>query len=373
MSISCKLIIEAMEKLAPAGLAEKWDNVGLLIGSPEQEVSKILVTLDVTLPVVRYAAEHGYELIISHHPVIFKALSSIRTDTPQGEMLAELLKHSIAVYSAHTNLDIAAGGVNDALAMCLQLQDIKPLLVTAEEKFVKLVVFTPVTHVEAVRDAICQAGAGHIGKYSHCTFQATGTGTFLPLAGTRPFIGEQGRMEYAQECRLETIVPQSLSKQVVAAMIKSHPYEEVAYDLYSLANSGIRQGLGRLGRLSHPRVFNDFIGDVKSALGVGQVTVAGEVDNKVIEKVAICGGSGASLINCSIAAEADVLITGDIKYHEAQDAAAKGLIVVDAGHFATEKPVLAALVEYLQACSEAAGWHIAIQSDAVNQDVFQRY
>ncbi|TCL35012.1 dinuclear metal center YbgI/SA1388 family protein [Anaerospora hongkongensis] len=373
MSISCKLIMEAMEKLAPTALAEKWDNVGLLIGSPEQEVNKVLVTLDVTLPVVRYAAEHGYELIISHHPVIFKSLSSIRTDTPQGEMLAVLLQHSIAVYCTHTNLDIAAGGVNDALAACLQLQALKPLQVTAEEKFVKLVVFAPVTHMETVREAICQAGAGHIGNYSHCTFQTAGMGTFLPLAGTKPFIGEQGRMEYVQECRLETIFPESLSKQVVAAMIQSHPYEEVAYDLYSLANNGIRQGLGRLGRLSHPRNFTDFIEYVKSALGVGQVTVAGNVDNKMIEKVAICGGSGASLINCSIAVGADVLITGDIKYHEAQEAAAKGLIVVDAGHFATEQPVLAVLTAYLQACSETADWHITIQSDAVNQDIFQCY
>jgi len=372
MSVSCKTLIEMMERLAPVGLAEQWDNVGLLVGSPDQMVSKVLVTLDVTLPVARYAAQHGYELIISHHPVIFKALTCIRTDTPQGEIMAKLLKHSIAVYSAHTNLDIAAGGVNDALAGRLQLQQIELLQITNEDKLVKIVVYTPSSHVEQVREALCEAGAGHIGNYSHCTFQTAGTGTFLPLAGTKPFLGEIGQLEYAAECRLETIVPQSLSKQVLSAMLLAHPYEEAAYDVYPLANSGVRQGLGRLGWLNRPREFQDFINDVKSALGIAHVTVAGNV-NKVIEKVALCGGSGGSLIGYAVAAGADVLITGDIKYHEAQEAVAKGLIVVDAGHFATEQPVIAVLVEYLQNCSREAGWEIAIHSDVINQDVFARY
>lgn len=372
MSVSCKILVEAIERLAPVGLAEKWDNVGLLVGSPDQMISKVLVTLDVTLPVARYAAEHGYELIISHHPVIFKALTSIRTDTPQGEIMAELLKHSIAVYSAHTNLDIAAGGVNDAFAARLQLQQIEPLQITNEDKLVKIVVYTPASHVEQVREALCEAGAGHIGNYSHCTFQTAGTGTFLPLAGTKPFLGEIGQLEYAAECRLETIVPQSLSKQVLSAMLLAHPYEEAAYDVYPLANSGIRQGLGRLGRLDRPREFHDFINEVKSALGIAHVTVAGDV-NKVVEKVALCGGSGGSLIGYAVAAGADVLITGDIKYHEAQEAVAKGLIVIDAGHFATEQPILAVLVDYLQNCSREAGWEIATHSDVINQDVFTRY
>jgi len=369
MSISCKLLIDAMEKLAPASLAEKWDNVGLLVGDPGQRVTKVLVTLDVTLPVVRYAAERGYELIISHHPVIFKALTNIRTNTPQGETLAELLKHSIAVYAAHTNLDIAAGGVNDALARKLQLKDIRPLQITSEDRLVKLVVFIPGTHVEAVREAICQAGAGHIGNYSHCTFQTDGTGTFLPLTGTNPFIGEPGQLEHAAECRLETILPQSISKRIITAMIKAHPYEEVAYDIYPLANEGIRQGLGRLGKLPRPLAFHDFVTQVKSALGIKQVTAAGPLA-KQIETVALCGGSGASLIGQSVAAGADVLITGDVKYHEAQEAAASGLTVIDAGHFATEQPVIATLVDYLQGASRKAGWQIEIHSDIVNQDVF---
>ena len=370
MAVDAQWIIEAMEHFAPRHLAEDWDNVGLVIGHPRCKVTKVLVALDVTMPVAQYAAEHHYNLIICHHPPIFKPLTALRTDTRQGEILALLLRHSIAVYTAHTNLDIAAGGVNDVLAAKLGLRDVQPLHTTYEDKLLKLVVFVPLTHAEAVREAICQAGAGHIGQYSCCTFQTAGTGTFLPLPGTRPFLGQQGQLAFASEVRLETIVPQSRLQAVVQAMMAAHPYEEVAYDLYQVVNSGYKHGLGRIGHLPETCNFNSWIEQVKSALGISVLKAAGPVE-KDVRIIAVCGGSGASLISDAVVAGADVLITGDVKYHEAQQAADKGLIVIDAGHFATEQPVLSAVTDYLRQYAASTGQQLIIDQDSVGTDIFQ--
>ena len=370
MSVSIKSVISAIEELAPTHLAEKWDNVGLLIGNPNQMISKVLVTLDVTLDVANYAAQHGYGLIISHHPLIFKGLTAVRTDNPQGELVALLVRREIAVYAAHTNLDIAQGGVNDALAAKLELTNIRPLTVTSEEKLLKLVVFVPSTHVETVLEAIGKAGAGHIGNYSHCTFQSQGLGTFLPLAGTKPFLGQQGQLEYVDEARLETILPQIRSKAILKALFDAHPYEEVAYDLYPLVNTGRQYGLGRLGTLAEPCDCREWLQQLKTALNLSQVRVVGDIQ-KPVQQVALCGGSGASMIDHAIRAGADVLVTGDVKYHEAQEAAARGLIIVDGGHFATEQPIVAAVVDYLRHYTTHAGWKLIVDSETTNKDVFQ--
>lgn len=370
MSVKCQVIIEAMERLAPKNLAENWDNVGLLIGSPVQKVTKILVTLDVTQAVVEQAVQDGVDLIITHHPVIFKPMTRIRTDLPQGQILSGLLKANIAVYAAHTNLDSAAGGVNDILAAKLHLQSTEPLAVSYNEKMYKLVVFVPKTHMEDVRQAILEAGAGHIGNYSHCTFTSDGIGSFLPLEGTEPFVGECGTVHYAHEIRLETIVPEKNSRRVIKAMLKAHPYEEVAYDMIQLVNPGQALGLGRVGKLPAPMPLIDFIGQVKVALGSEYVRAAGPQD-KMVKKVAVCGGSGAGFIHKAAFAGADVLITGDVKYHEAQEAAAAGIAVIDAGHFATEQPVVPFVAEYLTTCSTKDKWAVEIRVDTVNQDVFR--
>ncbi|MBP2626342.1 MAG: NGG1p interacting factor 3 protein [Firmicutes bacterium] len=370
MSVKCQVIIDAMERLAPKYLAESWDNVGLLLGSPAQRITKLLITLDVTKAVVDQAVQDGIDMIITHHPILFKAVNRIRTDLPQGQILTSLLKANIAVYAAHTNLDIATGGVNDILVSKLNLQDAEPLTVSYSEKLYKLVVFVPSTHMEAVRRAISEAGAGHVGNYSHCTFSSNGTGSFLPLDGAQPFIGSNGVVEYVQEARLETIVPEKICRRVLKAMLKVHPYEEVAYDLYQLANSGHSLGLGRVGKLIAPMLLTEFINHVKMALGIECVNVVGPLE-KVIKKVAVCGGSGAGFINKAAFAGADVFITGDVKYHEAQDALAAGIAVIDAGHFATEEPVVSALAEYLTACSTKEKWAVDISIDTVNQDVFR--
>ena len=370
MAVDAQWVMDAMERFAPHHLAEGWDNVGLIVGQPCCKVTKILVTLDVTMPVAQYAAEHHYDLILCHHPPIFKPLTALRTDTKQGEILALLLRHSIAVYTAHTNLDIAAGGVNDVLAAKLGLQDVRPLHTTYEDKLLKLAVFVPITHAASVRDAICQAGAGHIGQYSCCTFQTAGTGTFLPLPGTKPFLGQQGQLEFASEVRLETIVPHSRCQAVLQAMMAAHPYEEVAYDLYQVVNSGYKYGLGRIGCLPDSRSFSQWVEQAKAALGITVLKAAGPAE-KDVRIVAVCGGSGASLINDAVQAGADVLITGDVKYHEAQQAADQGLIVIDAGHFATEQPVLRAVTDYLRQYAASAGQQLIIDVDSISTDIFQ--
>jgi dinuclear metal center YbgI/SA1388 family protein len=372
MSVKCQVIMDAMDKLAPRSLAENWDNVGLLVGSPAQTVNKILISLDVTKAVVEQAVKDDVDLIITHHPVIFKSISAIRTDLPQGQILSGLLKANIGVYASHTNLDIVSGGVNDALAATLQLCDVEPLAISSTENLCKLVVFVPETHMKIVGEAIMTAGAGHIGNYSHCSFTTNGIGTFLPLEGSNPFVGNTGKLECVKESRLETIMPEKVSKSVIKAMLKVHPYEEAAYDIYQLINSGKKLGLGRIGKLATPMLLADFARQVKTALGIQSVNVVGACDT-LVKKVAVCGGAGASLLHKAAFAGADVLITGDVKYHEGQDAVAVGMAMIDAGHFATEQPVLSHVEKYLSKCAIDKKWLVDIKVDQVNKDVFQIY
>lgn len=368
MPVTCADIVKMMDAIAPPSLAEDWDNPGLLLGDPAQEVTRVLLALDVTPPVVQEATNIGAQLIVAHHPVIFQPLKTLRADDPRGRLLTMLLRQGVAVFAAHTNLDAAAGGVNDVLAATLGLTDIE-LLSGAGERLVKIAVYVPEDYVDKVRVAMTRAGAGHIGRYSHCTFGVMGTGTFKPLAGTNPFIGREGELTYTAECRLETIVPQDLVTPVVAAMRRVHPYEEVAYDLYPLLNRRETAGLGRIGRLGTPLTLDAFARLVAQALAVPAVKVAGQVD--MVRRVAVCGGSGGNLAARAVARGADVLVTGDVKYHDAQDALAMGLAVIDAGHFGTERPMLQALATTLAARAQTAGWAVQFHVSRQGRDVFR--
>lgn len=370
MSVSLRIIMDALEAIAPLRLAEGWDNVGLMVGSPEQIVQNVLVAVDLTAAVLAQAEKTGANLIITHHPFIFSPLKSIRTDSAGGSLLARLIKADIAVYSAHTNLDAAVGGVSDVLAGKLGLTDVRPLVADTGEKLIKLAVFVPESHLEAVAQAITAAGAGHIGNYSHCTFRSAGMGTFMPLEGTNPFTGVQGRLEYTPECRLETIMPAAEAKRVVAAMIKAHPYEEVAYDLYPLENKIAFAGLGRVGTLPAKVMFDELVEAVKAVLALEVVRVAGAVSGPV-KTVAVCGGAGGSFIRKAYEAGADCFVTGDIKYHEAQEAVELGIAVIDAGHFATEQPVVSSLVARLNEWARHGGWEINIQADQISRDIIR--
>jgi len=344
--ISCQTLVQMLEKWAPKKLALDWDNPGLAVGDLSKEVSKVLLTLTVTYNTVKYAVENNYEMIISHHPLFFKPLKSLKKDTPLGEIVYLAIKNDIVIFSAHTNLDIAYGGINDILANLLNLEKVHILKQTFREKLNKLVVFVPRGYEDAVRNAICNVGAGHIGNYSHCTFNAAGIGTFMPLEGTNPFIGQQNKLEKVDEVRIETIIPESLQKPVINAMLKAHPYEEVAFDIYPLENYGDEFGLGRIGYLKEPKTLKEFCGIVKEKLKISHIRLVGDL-TKEISKVAICGGAGSDLIHSAAFFGADVLVTGDVKYHEAIDAKELDIAVIDAGHFATENIMLPALKKYL--------------------------
>jgi dinuclear metal center YbgI/SA1388 family protein len=345
MSLICSEVIGKIEEKYPRYLAEDWDNVGLIIGDRQKTITKVLVCLDITDEVVDEAISGEIDMIISHHPLIFKPLKKIVSDNHVASLLMKLIRSEINVYSMHTNYDNAVDGMNDVLAEMLGLKQCKPLTSNKSQKLYKLVVFVPVSHQHHVRDAILNAGAGHIGNYSHCSFNACGTGTFKPLEGTKPFIGKQDELENVNEVRIETIVEEHSIGNVIKEMLRAHPYEEVAYDIYPLLNS-IDYGTGRYGTLEGKMTFKDFCSTVKQRLNVSYLNVVGSLD-KEIEKVAIVGGAGADFIKDAINKGCDVLITGDVKHHQALDALSMGINVIDAGHYFTEITAVPMIAKFL--------------------------
>jgi dinuclear metal center YbgI/SA1388 family protein len=363
--LSVQTLINYMEELAPRRLAYDWDNVGLQLGGMQGTVEKVLVSLDVDQRILDEAISHKADFIITHHPLIFRPLSALRTDLPLGTLIATALAAGIRIYASHTNLDVASGGVNDALAKAIGLEDTEIIRVTGQEELEKIAVFIPADHVENVRNAMASAGAGWIGGYSHCTFQTEGTGTFMPLEGTSPYIGEQGKLERVSEVRLETIIPASYRRRVIQAMLKAHPYEEAAYDIYPLRNEGVSHGLGRVGMNPSPCTLDELCGLVKEKLNVQQLRVVGQ-GGRLIKKIAVCGGGGGNLIHAASFDGADVLLTGDIKYHEARDAADAGLAVIDAGHDATEQVIVPVLRDYLQRKISEGGYGTEVLASKID-------
>jgi len=344
LAVKCKDIAKLIESQAPVKLSEEWDNVGLLLGSLENEVKRIMVCMDVTTKIADEAAAKGVDLIVSHHPLIFRGMKRINEDDPKGKVIYKLIRNNINVYCAHTNFDVADGGLNDRLAEIIDLKDVKNLRCYKQEKLYKVVVFVPEDKVDDVRDAMCSAGAGWIGNYSDCSFMAGGIGTFRPLDGTNPYIGAKGKLEKVNEYRLETIVPESLLKKVVEAMIKAHPYEEVAYDIYLTELKGMEYGMGKVGYLEQPLKLEEFIDMVKEKLKVSTVRVIGPSPDTV-SKVGVFCGSFDEDYSGILKEKTDVLLTGDIKYHTAVDMTEMGLCVVDAGHFNTEKIFVPAVMK----------------------------
>ncbi|MEN1970511.1 Nif3-like dinuclear metal center hexameric protein [Lentibacillus sp. N15] len=339
-------IFQAMECFAPRKLAYDWDNVGLQVGSFHKDVKKVMVTLDVLESVVDEAIDKQVDLIIAHHPLLFKPVKQLNTESVQGRIVEKLMKHDITVYAAHTNLDAANGGVNDMLCDTIGITDRKILREEYSEKLVKYSVYVPKSHADAIREALAQAGAGHIGNYSHCTFQTEGQGTFKPLAGTSPYIGSTNELTKTEEVKIETIVLEATIENVVRIVNDKHPYEEPAYDIYPLKNKGQTHGLGRIGALSAEMTLNDFSEHVKTVLEVPHVRVTGDM-TKSVKTVAVLGGSGEKYIHDAIAKGADAYITGDITFHVAQDAWQLGLAVIDPGHH-VEKVMKQGVKQYLE-------------------------
>jgi dinuclear metal center YbgI/SA1388 family protein len=344
-----KDVATAITQIAPLGLAQPWDNVGLLVGSPDKNLNRILLTIDVTKAVIAEAKKTRAELIISYHPVIWDGLKNVTTVGP-GNIVHELIRSGIAVFSIHTALDAAAGGVNDGLAEMVGIVDGEPIgdyVDYPDGKEYKLVVFVPVETANKVAAAVFSTGAGAIGNYSNCAFQTAGTGTFLPLNGARPAIGKKGRFEKVPEVRFETIVPAERLDAVVAAMKRAHPYETPAFDIYSLHKPDSKYGLGRIGKLAKPSMLREVIARIKKQTGAKAVGFVGD-KRKMVETAAVCAGSCGEIINQVIAAGADLYVTGELKHHQALAAQEAGLTCICLSHTVSERFILKKLAKQLQ-------------------------
>lgn len=335
MKVKVSDIASWIEEVAPLSFQEDYDNAGLLIGLPDQEVSGVLLTIDVTEAVIDEALALGFNMIVAHHPLIFKGLKKITGKNEVQRCVLKAIKSGIAVYAAHTNLDnVFVNGVSSKMADILQLTNRKTLL-PVENKLIKLVTFVPELHSYRVRDALFAAGAGTIGDYDACSYNIKGTGTFRAGEGTHPFVGQIGELHNETEVRIEVVLPEYLQNKVVEALIESHPYEVPVYDLYQLQNAWDLCGAGIIGQLPKPVDELRFLAEVKQKFKTSVIRHT-RLLNKPIQKVALCGGAGSFLISKAIAAAADIYITGDIKYHEFFDAENK-IILADIGHFESEQ------------------------------------
>ncbi|MGE5314528.1 MAG: Nif3-like dinuclear metal center hexameric protein [Acidobacteriota bacterium] len=343
---------QEFERTTPPGAAWKNDNIGLLIGRHDAEIANILVALDVTMEVAREAVRKKANLIVAHHPVIFQPLKAVTSQTAAGRLALYLIEHGVAVYAAHTNFDSVKTGVSFALAACLELSDVS-VLSPQRDSLAKIAVFVPPSHAEAVAEAMHGKGAGMFTKYDECSFRTDGIGTFRGMADAQPFIGRVGELERTQEVRIEMLAERWKIDSVVRAMIEAHPYEEVAYDVYPLENRNTEYGLGAVGTLRVPVRGSQFLKRVRRLLHCEGIRYAGSAE-RMISRVAVCGGSGSDLIADARRAGADAFVTADLKYHTMQDAA-EHLLIVDAGHYETERIALGPLSDQLRSIGGRAG------------------
>jgi dinuclear metal center YbgI/SA1388 family protein len=344
-----KDITEQIEKIVPLNLAQDWDNVGLLIGDARKNVKRILLTIDITSDVVAEAKKLKTDLIVSYHPVIWDGLKKITTEGPSSTV-HELIRSNIAVFSIHTALDVVTGGVNDGLAEIIGIENGKPIgdyVFNPVDDNYKLVVFVPPESLAQVSNAVFAAGAGAIGNYSDCGFSTDGTGTFLPLDGSKPAIGKKGQLEKVPEIRFETIVPVENLDKVVATMRKAHPYETPAFDIIKLYNSQNKFGLGRIGKLAKPLRIEQIIQRIKKHTGATAVGLIGK-EKRLAKTAAVCAGSCGSIINLVIAAKADLYLTGELKHHQALAAQEAGLTCICLSHTVSERFILKKFAKQLQ-------------------------
>ena len=336
--MKCKIIIKYLEDWAPKEIAWGNDNVGLQIGTTEREIKNIMLSLDLSEKVIAEALKKKCNLIITHHPLLFKPLRKIDTyNNKISKFVENLIKNDITLYSAHTNLDYTKDGVSFQLAKRLKLHNIR-FLKDLPENQVKLVVFVPEKYLQKVADAIHQSGGGIIGNYRNCSFRTAGIGTFKGLKTSNPFIGKKENIESVKEIRLEIIVDSWKMHKVINAMTSAHPYEEPAYDIYPLKNSNANYGNGAIGTLESPMKKSGFLAHVSRELKIENFRYTNG-KNRTISKVAVCGGSCSDLMEDAIKLGADAFVTADVKYHSFQEAEEK-ILFIDAGHYETEIPVL---------------------------------
>jgi len=359
-------IAAALAEFAPPHLAESWDNVGLLIGDPQQSVERIICCLDLGEAVLDEAARAGAGLVVAFHPPIFRPLAKVTASDPGSRFVHRAIREGVSVYSTHTALDSVRPGTSDFLAEALGVT-VEGVLRPAPAASVKLVVFVPVEAADQVSAAMAAAGGGRIGAYAECSFRASGEGRFRPLPGADPAEGRIGELASVAEVRLEMLVPRAKLAAVCAAMIAAHPYEEVAHDVIAVENGGQGAGLGRIGELPAATTLGEFAAKVGEACGALHLRRVGDAQRPV-RRVATMGGSGASLIADADRCGADVLVTGDVKHHDALLAERLGLALVDPGHWCTERFV----------CERTAAWlneqfaGIEARATAVDGEPFDR-
>lgn len=331
-------VMQKLSAFAPPVLAADWDNTGLLLGDTQSEVERLLCCLTITPAVVEEAVAERANLILSHHPVLFRGVKRLTIETPEGRLLLPLLANSIAVYSPHTAFDNCMGGINDGLAARLGLTDTQPLRPREHARVYKLAVFTPESDLAKVSDALFAAGAGHIGNYSECSFRTLGTGTFHGDDSTNPAIGQKGRREEASEWRLEVIVPEASLIAVISAMKAAHSYEVPAFDIYPLKTVQVG-GEGRVGNLPKPEPLGDLAARMKSSLRAHQMQIVGD-RNQPIRRVAVACGAAGEFLPDAIKAGADAFLTGEVRFHDCLAAEAAGIALVLPGHYASERPAV---------------------------------
>jgi dinuclear metal center YbgI/SA1388 family protein len=333
--------------------AESWDAVGLVCGDPVEPIGRVLLAVDPVPSTVDEAISTQSQLLLTHHPLLLTPVHGVAADDPKGALVHRLIRAGAALFVAHTNADAADPGVSDALAERLGLQDVRPLDTQRDEPLAKLVVFVPTADAARLVDALAAAGAGAIGAYDRCAWTSEGIGTFRPLVGAEPAVGEVGRVERVAETRVEMVLPAARRDEVVAALRAAHPYEEPAFDVLAQLSAPSTRGTGRLGVLATTMNLREFTAHVAAALPATAwgVRAAGDPDRPV-RTVAVCGGSGASLVETARAAGADAFVTADLKHHSTVEAVTErggdGMALIDAAHWATEAPWLDAVAGRLR-------------------------
>ncbi|WP_339608693.1 Nif3-like dinuclear metal center hexameric protein [uncultured Roseivirga sp.] len=332
--VKIKEIIEVLEKLASPTYQESYDNSGLITGDKNWEVSGIMVSLDCIEAVIDDAIDKKCNMIVAHHPIVFKGLKKLNGKNYVERTIIKAIKNDIAIYAIHTNLDNVYSGVNQKIATQIGLKNTK-ILAPKKQLLEKLVVFIPKDDTNKVLDALHRVGAGEIGNYSHCSFKVNGTGSFKPNKNANPVIGERGQLEEVNEDRVEIMYPNHLSRQVIGALKAAHPYEEVAYYISQLENENQEVGSGMIGQLEKEMTSQEFLGHLKDSMQLNTIRyTAKNVDS--IKTVALCGGAGSFLLASAMAKNADAFVTGDFKYHEFFDGEGKTMIA-DIGHYESEK------------------------------------
>jgi dinuclear metal center YbgI/SA1388 family protein len=357
-------VVSAIEHLYPPRWADEWDAVGLAVGDLASDVRSVLFAVDPVQAVADEAIERKVDLLVVHHPLLLRAVSSVSTDSPKGQVVHDLISHGIALYVAHTNADSPSHGVSESLAFALGLDDVRPLVADRSDPLDKIVSFVPHGRVQRVIDAMAGAGAGSIGDYDRCAFLADGEGTFRPGPVSNPAIGTRGEIEVVAETRIEMVLPRDRRDAVVEALQRAHPYEEPAFDVFEMAGWAVDRGAGRIGSLRHPTSLGEFADEVAGAIPAtaAGVRVSGDLDREV-GRIAVAGGAGDFLLDAARASDADVYVTSDLRHHPASefrehpDAPA----LIDIPHWAAEWTWLPVVQDALAAVLDRRG--LAVKSE----------